>query len=328
MIINQGFDFDDVLIVPKLSAINSRDDVSLVSDVIGMCPIISSPMKGISGKELVYGMYQNNCIGILHRFFPSFDERINSVNWLLNKIPNGNFGVSVGIREFDSELHFAELAIKSGIKFICVDVANGYIPKLRKFIDKIESYRGDRDFYLIAGNVATYEGALELARLGTDMIRCGIGNGSLCLTRNATGIGVPQLTALEDCYKIKEDYPLVKIIADGGIRNSGDAVKAFAVGADLVMLGSLLSHSSEADNDGEIMGMASKEIQINFSDKIKSVEGMKIKIDKERTELNMILEEFKYGIKSACTYLNSKHYLDIMDNSEFVLAGKNSIKSL
>ena len=174
---------------------------------------------------------------------------------------------------------------------------------------------------LMAGNVATYDGANALYNAGCDIVRCGIGSGGLCSTRNVTGVGIPQLSAIMDCSQ--SDCIL---LADGGIRNSGDAVKAFVFGSDIIMLGSLLAQTYESPSEGIIYGMASRHLQEMKYTQIKSVEGFE-KVIEKKMSLAQFVEEFSWGIKSAGTYLNARN-LKEFQYAEYVKAGNGSIKKL
>lgn len=322
----QGYDFDDVLLVPKLSQVNHRGEVNLlVNFPWGTCyPIFSSPMAGISGVELVKKMCELGCMGILHRFMPIEARRLALADLKKTK----HWGVAIGIRAMRQELDFAERAMNVGASFICVDIANGYIDELYSFIDLLISRYGFMRSRIISGNVVTGEGVKGLSRY-CRFIRVGIGSGTQCTTRNVTGVGYPQLSALEDCSLYKDLLP-AKILADGGIRNSGNAVKAFAVGADAVVLGTLLAYANEAeDKDGNVYGSASRRVKENYSSGITSIEGLESKIPlEEKRPLQEIIEEFLAGIRSACTYLNCNDITKIKDNATFVTAGRGSIKEL
>jgi IMP dehydrogenase len=170
----------------------------------------------------------------------------------------------------------------------------------------------------MSGNIASYVGAKRLFDAGATLIRTGIGSGQLCTTRMNTGIGVPQASAILDCSN-KEDEPSDWFtVADGGIKNSGDAVKALALGADFVMLGSLFAKCLESDNNGKISGMASREFQEQFYGEVKkSVEGIQVEVQKSYY-LNGFLNEFIWNMKSGFTYLNSKNIRELHKNAEFI----------
>jgi IMP dehydrogenase/GMP reductase len=297
-------DFDSVYLIPKgISSVSSRTEVDLCSK-LGVAPFISSPMKNISGSELVIEMGRNDCIGILHRFDSALN-RINNIGIIAeNKVP---FGVAIGINNWEVELAIADYAVNNGAWIICIDVANGYIPQLGK-IGKLLKSRYGNDVFLMSGNVITIEGSDYLKESGYDFVRVGIGSSKFCATREVTGIGRNQLAAIEECSET-DTY----IVSDGGVSIPANAVKSFAFGADFCMLGTALSYANEAENkDGKAWGMASKANHVENHKEIKSIEGKEFNIDpSEKKPLKEILDQFKWGVKSACTYLNCKSYKEI-----------------
>jgi IMP dehydrogenase/GMP reductase len=304
-------DYDKIYLVPKeRSNLYHRADVDLRSSLFDLYPIISSPMRGISGVALVKAMAEENCLGILHRF-----ETIGKRLQMIDEIKGVPFGIAIGfgkdLKDFlSNEMDVAVQAVEKGAVMIVVDVANGYLPQFEQ--------RGKmlRDAFpslaLMAGNVITQEGAYYLQNCGFDYVRVGIGHGANCTTRKATGIGRNQLSALRDCSPVD-----VHLVVDGGIDEAGKAVKSFACGAEFVMLGRLLAESFEAEHDGTLYGMASRHNMIVNGIEIKSVEGKETKVEKTR-KLHDILTEFLWNIRSACTYLNAKYYLDIQDKAEII----------
>jgi IMP dehydrogenase len=334
MEITKGYDFDDVLLIPRESRINSRESVD-VSTMLGntelKIPIIAAPMKGIVGVDLIIELGKVGGLGILPRFYNDQQERNIDISRLERACTN--YGVAVGLKD----TVFME-AMHAGACVICIDVANGYIDSVCEFIQTINDYRATHDFncVIMAGNVATYEGANKLYKAGAEVIRVGIGSGALCITRNMTGVGVPQITAINDCAYV----PYIKelgtsknarsewiTIADGGIRNSGDAVKALAAGGDAVMIGTLFESCIESDHDGEIRGMASKEHQEQFYGEVKkSVEGIQRKAAEKIIPLSKFIDKFIWNMKSAFTYLNAKNIDELHENAYFTETGKGSIK--
>lgn len=305
-------DYDSIQLIPRgISTVAHRGDVDLRSDLYGLYPIMSSPMRGISGSKLVVEMAKNNCLGILHRFGTWEERYTRLLEVSRHSIP---FGVAIGFGktdfDFNEEIKFLQHSVLNGAILAVLDVANGYIPQ---HSEKGKILRDEfPDLALMSGNVITREGAQYLYDSGFDYVRVGIGHGANCTTRRQTGVGRNQLRAIQDCFPAD-----ALIVADGGIDEAGKAVKSFACGADFVMLGRLLAESFEAEHDGEIDGMASRKNMIANGIEIKSVEGKSTKVEKT-APLKEILTEFLWNIRSACTYLNSPTHHDLPYFSEII----------
>ena len=315
----QGLDYDDVLIKPILSQVNHRENVDIsvkLSDILTLeFPLVASPMRGIVDASFCIKLAELGGVGILHHFYDTEDE------WFLEmeKVSKAKqYGLSIG---YNSDIYKKVLEYEPDI--LVIDVANGYTESITNFCLKVKTYILNKKYktLLMSGNVATAEGVRQLEESGVDIIRVGIGSGGLCSTRNVTGIGIPQITALLDCSR----YSNVFIIADGGLKNSGDAVKSFIGGADLCMGGSLFAQTFESPNDYKIFGMASRELMELKHTQIKSVEGFSKVIEKTMS-LKQFVDEFSWGIRSAGTYLNAYNIAEIRKNGSFILTGKNSIK--
>jgi IMP dehydrogenase/GMP reductase len=296
-------DYDGVHVIPinGNSQISHRGDVNLRSEFSGFYPIMSSPMKGISGVNLVREMWKLNCLGILHRF----DTPENRTAWYheLGK-ENIRYGVAIGIENWDIEFDLATCAYEHGATMIVVDIANGYLPQLKEIGKKLVD-RFSNDIDIMAGNVVNKAGMRYLKSCGFNYGRIGIGSGNQCTTRLQTGIGRNQLMAIEDCSTVAG----IHSVSDGGIDLPHKAVKSFVAGAEFVMLGSVLGKSFEADNDGVIYGMASRRNHILSEKDIKSIEGRETHINNyEKRPLKEIIDEFLWGIRSACTYLGADNY--------------------
>ena len=322
-IVKKGYSFDDLLLVPLVTDMSSRQEVNIArafelndgSEMELKVPIFASPMKGITGINLVSRIGAVGGLGILHRFFNSPEEHIENIQQL-EKAGNP-YGIAVGL---GSDLIEMAPNLK-GLKVICVDVANGYLKPVRDYIRKVYELTKDLPIVVMAGNIADEKGVRSLHEAGASLLRVGIGPGKLCTTRNVTGVGVPQITAISDC-----DVGLGSVVADGGIRNSGDIVKALAVGADFVMLGSLFARVHESDNEGVIYGMASRKLQQEYYSIVRSVEGIEKKIDAPSISLDELLDELAWGIKSACTYVNAKNLDELAQNATFIEVGDAAIK--
>lgn len=321
MNIKHGYELSDLLLVPQPSSVNSRDNVNL-SRSIGTfylsTPIIASPMKGIVGTKLIKKIGELGGIGILHRFYSDPMKRVNDFKEL--DTASIRFGVAVGLND-----KFYQDAVIFGASIICLDVANGYLDSVRKQTEEIanfiQSHGQSSTCLVMSGAVATHAGTKLLVAAGANLIRVGIGSGGLCTTRSNTGIGVPQATAIKDC-----SYADVSIVADGGIMTSGDAVKALALGADFLMIGSLFAKTYESDHDGEINGMASREFQEQFYGEVKkSVEGVQKNVIKN-ISLENLIKEFTWNMKSGFTYCNAINIDQLQRNAEFIVCGTNSIR--
>lgn len=318
---DQTLEFDDVLIRPISSTVSSRDDVDIsvkLSDNLTLkFPLIASPMVGVVNGKFAHKLSVLGGIAIMHRFYLDRTEFFADVE---NNVGNNDiFGVSIRIDEKEIDEYF-DIAPS----IILIDTANGYTKKLLDYCEKVKSRISllKSPALLMAGNVVTVDGVNMLADAGCDLIRIGIGGGAPCSTRNQTGIGLPNISALEECSMTDRD---VKLVIDGGIKNSGDFVKSIVAGADLGMAGMLFGQCFEAPNKGTIYGMASRTHMKNTNTEIKSVEGIDINIDKKYS-LEQFVREFGYGIKSAGTYLNAHNLNDINKNGKFVKVSDHAIK--
>jgi len=318
----EALEFDDILIKPIPSNVSSRDDVDIsvkLTDGLTLkFPLIASPMVGVVNGQFAHLLSDYGGLAIMHRFYESKKDLIQDINdnveyWI------DNYGISIRIGEERIEDYFIYSP-----KVILVDTANGYTKNLLDYCNKVKSkiLSENLSILLMAGNVATIEGVNMLADAGCDLIRIGIGGGAPCSTRNQTGIGFPNISALEECSMTDRN---VKLIIDGGIKNSGDFTKAIVAGADLGIAGMLYAQCFEAPNKGMIYGMASRTHMKNTNTEIKSVEGIDIPIDKKYS-LEQFVREFGYGIKSAGTYLNAHNLNEISRNGKFIRVTDHAIK--
>lgn len=239
--------YDDVLIKPAFSDIVNREaEIDIWCNFLGkrIVPIISSNMDYVTGIKMLVAMQKAGALGVLNRFEDLEDQELELQNVSTYPIP---LYISVGIRDFHISLKRIEEAKPEGV---CIDVAHGDHQRVIELIGLIKSKFHHSNLKIIAGNVATSDGFYRLAAMGVDAIKVGIGPGSVCTTREVTGVGVPQLSAIIECAQYRDQYfPNTLIIADGGINSSGDIVKALAAGADVVMLGNLLAGHDECPGD-------------------------------------------------------------------------------
>jgi IMP dehydrogenase len=296
--------YDDILLLPKYSSINSRDDVNLYRETDKYIPIFSAPMKDISEAELVISICKAGGVGVLHRFFENDNDRYESIEHISSKCEG--FGISIGLNDAVEEEKIVKFASDNGCKFVTIDSASGY---LQKTIDVVKWLYLKRklnkwDFKIIAGNVVDSVGCYDLAQAGADIIRVNIGSGLQCLTSKSIGIGLPPLTAIQESADVKKRFPNLMLLSDGGIYNAGQALKAMVFGADGVMIGSLFGRSKECNNDGFIYGMSSYKLQERMNKTKKSNEGTVTMIpESEIKPFKEIWNEILYGLRSGMSYI-------------------------
>ena len=322
------FCFDDVLLKPQFSAIESRSQIDLstpFSATFSSClslPIISAPMDTVTGSEMAVAINASGGLGILHRY-NSVEEQVVLVKEIMSQSPDSNFGAAIGITgEFEDR---ACALYDAGCRIFCLDVAHGHHLLMKNALQTLRRTFG-KSVHLMAGNIATQEAFNDLSDWGADSIRVGVGGGSICSTRVQTGHGVPTLQSVMDCALSDRDAIL---IADGGIKNSGDMVKALAAGADAVMCGSLLAGTEETpgtvlrSNDGSpprkvYRGMASREAQKAWRGKVGSVEGVATTVPVRGSVAN-VLYDLEWGIRSGLSYTGARSLSELRAKGQFML---------
>lgn len=344
LIQTKGLSFDDVLLIPQHSDIASRDEVSLgtrFGSRFLQLPIISANMDSVTEDKMAIAMAKAGGAGILHRFGTSDHMsqwlRVMTKELGLDAPSYLSVGVDLALKHF-----YEEMVDTFGLKGLCVDVAHGDHTNAISVIKELRSMFPHLD--IIAGNVAIANGAQRLIEAGANVIKVGIGPGSVCSTRVVSGHGVPQLTAIDMVAQRVEamgrrdvshpsDY--VSIIADGGIRYPGDIVKALAAGADCAMIGSLLAGTDEAA--GEIIvedgiayksyrGMASLAAQKEKRNWRKArVEGVSAKVP-YRGPVTKTLQNLEAGIRSGLSYSGARTIKELQENAEFIEVSSSSIK--
>lgn len=324
MKILETLSYDDVLLVPQYSDIRSRSEcdtsVTLGPGVNLKIPIISSCMDTVTEESMAAEIGRLGGLGVIHRYnTPQAQAEMlhRAVRLVDHSAP-----IAAAIGVTDDYMERADLLVNAGASALCIDVAHGHHVLVKEVLSNLRSVLGD-GFCIIAGNVATLEGINDLADWGANAVRCNIGGGSICSTRIQTGHGVPGLHTIFDCAKTDRD---VTIIADGGIRNSGDAVKALAAGADCVMLGSMLAGTAESPGEyaffnGEkrktYRGMASPEAQFDWRGRASSLEGISTTVPYKgpvKDIINMLLQ----GIRSGFSYSGSRSLKELHAKAKFV----------
>ena len=318
----EALTYDDVLLIPQYSDIKSRKEVDISSDLdedlTFDLPIISSPMDTVTESEMAYAISKMGGLGIIHRY-NSIEEQAGMVAEVVGA---GVEVVGAAIGVSDDYFERAQTLVENGAKVICVDVAHGHHVLMKNALGTLRQAFDD-NVHIMAGNVATLEGINALADWGAQSIRCNIGGGSICSTRIQTGHGLPGLQTIFDCADTHHD---VAIIADGGIRTSGDIVKALAAGADFVMLGSLLAGTLQSPGDivttpeglkKRYRGMASKDAQMDWRGRYSSNEGVSTFI-KYKGEVKDVLQDLRGGIVSGFSYSGARNLTSLQNEAVWV----------
>ena len=330
--IKDSFTFDDVTLVPKYSSILPSEAITStqISHNLNLqIPLISSAMDTITESKMAISLSKSGGIGIIHRNL-SIQKQVQEVK----KVKKNNFlvGAAIGVNQKDIERVYKLLEAK--VNLIVIDTAHGHTQKVLSMIKKIK--KKFKKSILCAGNIATGKAAKFLADAGVDIVKVGIGPGSICTTRLVTGIGVPQLSAILEVKKALKNYK-TKIISDGGIKFSGDISKAIAAGADAVMIGSLFAGTTESPGKifkykgklyknfrgmGSAGAMSAGSADRYFQKKNKNIskyvaEGVE-GIVQFKGPLNKIIYQLVGGLKSSMGYMGSKTIKDLQKKSEFV----------
>ena len=323
---NRGLSYDDVLLVPKRSPIDSRQDVKLntfLTDELELeKPLISAPMDTVTEADMAITLGECGGLGTIHRFMSVEEQAEEVMEAVRADVP---VAAAIGIDE--DYMARAQEVRSAGARALVVDVAHGHLTKALQAVGEISASFDDTT--VIAGNVATKEGVRDLAQAGVDVVKVGVGPGSHCTTREVTGVGVPQFTAVSTCAQEARTHG-VSVIADGGIRTSGDAVKALMTGANAVMMGSFFMGTDESPgdvqktvNDGKVKitrGMASEDANDERSDKDSnpSVEEGVVRQTEYKGPVEPLIEEFAAGIRSGLSYCGGPTIGQARQKAEFI----------
>ena len=320
-----GLSYGDALLVPKRSPVDSRDDVDLATaftpGVELATPLVSAAMDTVTEAEMATELGRAGGLGVIHRFL-SPEKQAREVERVVDA--GVQVGAAVGLDE--DYVSRCERLVEAGVDVLVVDVAHGHLERALAAVERVAAAFPDTD--LAAGNVATPAGVEDLAAAGADCVKVGIGPGSHCTTRKVAGAGVPQLTAVDDCARAAADLD-VRICADGGIRNSGDATKALMAGADTVMLGSLFAGTDEAPGavvevDGtrykRSRGMATTAAAEDRDDKgadVDADEGVEA-LTPYKGPVADVAREFLAGVRSGLSYCGGHTIPHARDRAEVV----------
>jgi IMP dehydrogenase len=327
--------FDDVNIVPKYSDVLSRSEVSLVTkftkEKMIDIPLVAAPMDTICDSDMACELWRLGGVGVIHRFMQVANQvvEVDRANRFINeRLETATIAemsqmkykmpvIAAAIGVTDDYLDRLIQLVEAGANVILIDVAHGNHLNVKSAMHNCIRFRADRNlqFDIIAGNVATYEGAQNLAAWGVEALRVGIGGGSVCETRIRTGVGVPQISAVKAC-SINSTIP---IISDGGIRYIGDVAKAIVAGADTVMLGNLFAGTDEAPGDVQTSGQwpnkilhklyrgsASESMKIAVGQEKKNVEGT-AKMVLLKGPVKYIVSDILDGLRSAMSYVGAQN---------------------
>ena len=330
--IKEALTFDDVLMLPRFSSIlpsNTNISLKLTNNIKLKVPFLSSAMDTVTESNMAIAMAQEGGIGVIHR-----NLNIQKQSSEVKKVKNKKLlvGAAVGTNKEDFER--AKALIDSGADLIVIDTAHGHSKKVLKTLSKLKKIKSKIPFCV--GNIATGEAAKKLYNSGADIIKVGIGPGSICTTRMVAGIGVPQISAIMDVKKALNKKN-IKIISDGGIKFSGDIAKALAAGADAIMMGSIFAGTDESPGKkfksggktfkqyrgmGSIgamsAGSANRYFQSNFKDKSKFVpEGVEGRVE-YKGKVSKIIYQLQGGLRSSMGYIGAKSLKEINKKAKFV----------
>lgn len=324
--------FKDVMIRPKRSTLKSRSEVSLERDFKFLhnpitwegIPIIAANMDTVGTFEMAKALADKKLITAIHKHYT-----INDWNVFLANAPDSitNYlSISTGISKHDSDKLATIMDQNPQLKFICIDVANGYSEHFANFVKKTRDVYPDK--VIIAGNVVTGEMVEELLLSGADIVKVGIGPGSVCTTRIKTGVGYPQLSAIIECADAAHGLG-GQIISDGGCATPGDVAKAFGAGADFVMLGGMLAGHDESGGDiiekngkpyRKFYGMSSStamEKHVGGVAEYRASEGKTVEIP-YRGQVNTTLQDILGGLRSTCTYVGARRLKELTKRTTFI----------
>ena len=331
--LKEALTFDDVTLAPKYSEIlpsEANTEVTLTKNLKLKIPIMTSAMDTVTESKMAIAIAKSGGIGVIHRNL-EIKKQISEIK----KVKKQKLLVGAAVGAAPKEFTRAKKIIQEGVDLIVVDTAHGHTKKVAEIINFIKKIKNSK-IALCAGNIATPEAAKFLIKLGVDIIKVGIGPGSICTTRLVAGIGVPQLSAILDVRNSIKNKK-VKIISDGGIKYSGDLAKAFAAGADAVMIGSLFAGTDEAPGKlirkngylyksfrgmGSIgamnKGSADRYFQTKQKDTSKYVpEGVEGFV-KYKGKVETVIYKLIGGLKSSMGYLGSKTVVKLRNKPNFI----------
>jgi IMP dehydrogenase len=330
--IKEALTFDDVLLIPKFSSTLPTEtnlSINLAKNLKIKIPFLSSAMDTVTESKMAIAIAHQGGLGVIHR-----NLSINSQVKEIKKVKNKKLLVGAAVGTSEEDILRAKSILDAGLDLLVIDTAHGHslkvintLKKIRKFSNKIP---------ICVGNIATGEAAVKLYNEGADILKVGIGPGSICTTRMIAGIGVPQITAIRNVKKSMKNKK-IKIISDGGIKFSGDLVKAIAAGADAIMMGSIFAGTEESPGKkfkyknklyksyrgmGSIgamsAGSSNRYFQKNYKDKSKFVpEGVEARV-LYKGSVEKIIYQLQGGLRSSMGYIGAKKIEEIYKKGKFI----------
>ena len=330
--IKESLTFDDVLLLPQYSDIlPSETDISLqlTKNILLKVPFLSSAMDTVTESKMAISIAHAGGLGVIHRNLNIVDQTKE-----IKKVKKKNLLVGAAVGTNKDDLERARSLVTNGCDLIVIDTAHGHSEKVLTTLSKLK--RISKEIPICVGNIATAAAAKKLYNSGADIIKVGIGPGSICTTRMVAGIGVPQISAIMEVKKVLKNKK-IKIISDGGIKFSGDVAKALAAGADAIMMGSIFAGTYESPGKkfkikGKIYkqyrgmgsigamssGSANRYFQKNFKDKSKFVpEGVEGRVE-YKGNVSKIIYQLKGGLRSSMGYIGAKNLSQISKNAKFI----------
>ena len=330
--ITEALTFDDVLLLPRYSSVlpaNTNISIHLTDKITLKVPFLSSAMDTVTESKMAIAIAKEGGLGIIHR-----NLDIKNQSREIKKVKNKKYLVGAAIGTNKEDFDRARSLVTHGVDLIVIDTAHGHSEKVLRTLTNIKKII--KKVPICVGNIATGEAAKKLYNSGADIIKVGIGPGSICTTRMVAGVGVPQISAIMEVKKALNKKK-IKIISDGGIKFSGDIAKALAAGADAIMMGSIFAGTEESPGkkfkfNGKIYkqyrgmgsigamsaGSANRYFQKNFKDKSKFVpEGVEGRVE-YKGKISKIIYQLQGGLRSSMGYIGAKNLKDINKKAKFV----------
>jgi len=330
--IKEALTFDDVLMLPRYSnilPIDTNINLSLANKINLKVPFLSSAMDTVTESKMAIAMAKAGGIGVIHR-----NLKIKKQSNEIIKVKRKKLLVGAAIGTNKEDLERAKSLLDNGVDLLVIDTAHGHSAKVLKVLSELKKI--NNRISICVGNIATGEAARELYNCGADIIKVGIGPGSICTTRMVAGIGVPQISAIMEVKKALNKKK-IKIISDGGIKFSGDIAKALAAGADAIMMGSIFAGTDESPGKkfkvkGKVYkqyrgmgsigamssGSANRYFQKNYKDKSKFVpEGVEGRVE-YKGSVSKIIYQLQGGLRSSMGYIGAKNLSEIKKKAKFI----------